>query len=66
MAGYVGLSNPVSVVDTIQTYGIADNAITTDKIADGSITSIKLALTEDWGLITGSLDATTEDFGSVA
>jgi hypothetical protein len=64
MAGYVGISNPVSVISDIQTSSIADNAITTNKIADGSITSIKLALTEDWGLITGSLDS-TEDFGSV-
>ena len=44
---------------------IPDNTITTAMIADGAVTSEKLATGEDWGLVTGSLDSNL-DFGSVS
>ena len=43
---------------------IPDSAIVNSMIADGTITSAKLATGEDWGLVTGSLDSNL-DFGSV-
>jgi len=62
-------------ISNIGAAALVDAAITADKLATGSVTSAKIAdgtidtvdikTNDDYGLITGSTDA-TDDYGSIA
>jgi len=49
---------------SINTAKIANLSVTTEKIADGAVTVEKILTDDDYGLITGSTDA-TDDYGTI-
>lgn len=53
-----------AIVGAIGTTQLADGAVTSPKIADSTITTQKLQLSDDWGLVTGSITS-TDDFGAL-
>jgi hypothetical protein len=68
------LSEALIASDEMEVIGILDigksfipgtNSITSSAIQDGAITSTKLSVDEDWGLVTGSTDLNDLDFGSI-
>lgn len=55
-----------SIVDgTITAAKLATGSVTSEKIADGTIDIADLKTSDDFGLLTGSVDA-TDDYGSIA
>jgi hypothetical protein len=61
MSNYSDIKYPSGSITSAQ---LADGTVVAVDIADGSITTQKLQLSDDWGLVTGSITA-TDDFGAL-